>query len=111
MKPFGKQQRSEHTEALRVIQLFFKTFGITSVYSAINLHEPAINDAAGRGGLVLGSRIRAGGVQLRNPIPPKIRRAWGLLHAKSYVVAKCPLVGVAWELGEEGSILVVVLVV
>ncbi|GBO05857.1 hypothetical protein AVEN_151555-1 [Araneus ventricosus] len=30
----------------------------------------------------------------------RFRRAWGLLHAKSYVVAKRPLVGVAWTLGE-----------
>ncbi|GBO38997.1 hypothetical protein AVEN_246840-1 [Araneus ventricosus] len=36
-----------------------------------------------------------GGFQVRNPIPPKIRRVWGLLYAKSYAVAKCPTVGVA----------------
>ncbi|GBN86453.1 hypothetical protein AVEN_240811-1 [Araneus ventricosus] len=30
----------------------------------------------------------------------RIRRAWGLLHAKSYIVAKRPPVGVAWKLGE-----------
>ncbi|GBL97477.1 hypothetical protein AVEN_162939-1 [Araneus ventricosus] len=42
----------------------------------------------GRGGLV------------QNPIPQKIRRVWGLLHAKSYVVAKRPPVGVARKLGE-----------
>ncbi|GBL90991.1 hypothetical protein AVEN_184387-1 [Araneus ventricosus] len=38
--------------------------------------------------------------QVRNPIPLKIRRVWGLLHAKSYVVAKRPPVGVAWKFGE-----------
>ncbi|GBM61338.1 hypothetical protein AVEN_150486-1 [Araneus ventricosus] len=37
----------------------------------------------GLGGLVVRSRPR-------NPIPLKIRRVWGLLHAKSYVVAKRP---------------------
>ncbi|GBM34125.1 hypothetical protein AVEN_155131-1, partial [Araneus ventricosus] len=30
----------------------------------------------------------------------KIRRVWGLLHAKSYVVAKRPPVGVARKFGE-----------
>ncbi|GBN08657.1 hypothetical protein AVEN_257547-1 [Araneus ventricosus] len=38
----------------------------------------------------------AGGFQVRNPIPMKIH----LLHVKSYVVAKCPPVGVAWKFGE-----------
>ncbi|GBN70335.1 hypothetical protein AVEN_217677-1 [Araneus ventricosus] len=38
--------------------------------------------------------------QVRNPIPPKVRRVWGLLHAKSYLVAKFPPVGVARKLGE-----------
>nr|GBM71797.1 hypothetical protein AVEN_84168-1 [Araneus ventricosus] len=28
------------------------------------------------------------------------RSVWGLLHAKSYVVAKRPPAGVAWKLGE-----------
>ncbi|GBM78922.1 hypothetical protein AVEN_62280-1, partial [Araneus ventricosus] len=40
------------------------------------------------------------GLQVRNPIPLTIRRVWGLLHAKSCVVAKRPPVGVAWKLGE-----------
>ncbi|GBN40174.1 hypothetical protein AVEN_159704-1 [Araneus ventricosus] len=44
--------------------------------------------------------LGAGGFQVRNPIPLKIRRVWGLLYAKSYVVAKRPPVGVAWKLGE-----------
>ncbi|GBL81884.1 hypothetical protein AVEN_50484-1 [Araneus ventricosus] len=30
----------------------------------------------------------------------KIRRVWGLLHAKSYAVAKRPSFGVAWKSGE-----------
>ncbi|GBN05870.1 Aspartyl/asparaginyl beta-hydroxylase [Araneus ventricosus] len=38
--------------------------------------------------------------QVRNPIPLKIRRVWGLLHVKSYVVVKRPPVGVAWKFGE-----------
>ncbi|GBO00002.1 hypothetical protein AVEN_23008-1 [Araneus ventricosus] len=38
--------------------------------------------------------------QVRNPIPLKIRRVWGLLHAKSYVMAKRPPAGVAWKLRE-----------
>ncbi|GBN08687.1 hypothetical protein AVEN_203079-1, partial [Araneus ventricosus] len=33
-------------------------------------------------------------------MPLKTRRAWGLLHAKSYAVAKRPPVGVAWKFGE-----------
>ncbi|GBN94595.1 hypothetical protein AVEN_271156-1 [Araneus ventricosus] len=36
---------------------------------------------------------KSGGSQVRNPIPLKIRRAWGLLHSKSYIVAKRPPVG------------------
>ncbi|GBO13408.1 hypothetical protein AVEN_63571-1 [Araneus ventricosus] len=43
---------------------------------------------------------KAGGLQVRNPIPLKILRVWGLLHAISYVVAKRPPVGVAWKFGE-----------
>ncbi|GBL72346.1 hypothetical protein AVEN_115286-1 [Araneus ventricosus] len=35
----------------------------------------------------------------RNPIPPKIRRVWGPLHAKSYAVAKRPPAGAARKLG------------
>ncbi|GBO12521.1 hypothetical protein AVEN_106248-1, partial [Araneus ventricosus] len=38
-----------------------------------------------------------------NPIPLKIRRVWGLLHAKSYAVAKRPPVGVAWKCGDGGG--------
>ncbi|GBN45664.1 hypothetical protein AVEN_147908-1, partial [Araneus ventricosus] len=53
-----------------------------------------------RGGLVGRSRPRAGGSQVRDLIPLKIRRVWGLLHAKSYVVAKRPSVGVARKFGE-----------
>ncbi|GBL95937.1 hypothetical protein AVEN_221025-1, partial [Araneus ventricosus] len=44
--------------------------------------------------------LGTGGSQVRNPIPLKIRRASGLLHAKSYVVAKHPPVGVAQKFGE-----------
>ncbi|GBN35364.1 hypothetical protein AVEN_225762-1 [Araneus ventricosus] len=53
------------------------------------------NRIKGRGGLVAGSRF-----QVRNPIPLKIHRVWGPLHAKSYVVAKRPPVGVTWKFGE-----------
>ncbi|GBL72603.1 hypothetical protein AVEN_127866-1 [Araneus ventricosus] len=45
-------------------------------------------------------KFGAEGFQVQNPIPLKIRRVWGLLHVKSYVVAKRPLVGVAWKFGE-----------
>ncbi|GBO44718.1 hypothetical protein AVEN_274493-1 [Araneus ventricosus] len=38
--------------------------------------------------------------QVRNPIPLKILRVYGLLHAKSYAVAKRPPVGVEWKFGE-----------
>ncbi|GBO16474.1 hypothetical protein AVEN_96583-1 [Araneus ventricosus] len=44
----------------------------------------------GRGGLVVRSRLRAGGVQARNPIPLTILYVWDLLHVKSYVMAKSP---------------------
>ncbi|GBM92309.1 hypothetical protein AVEN_35045-1 [Araneus ventricosus] len=48
----------------------------------------------------LGLGFGAGEFMVRNPIPLKIWRVWGLLHAKSYVVAKHPPVGVARKLGE-----------
>ncbi|GBO37443.1 hypothetical protein AVEN_161633-1 [Araneus ventricosus] len=46
-------------------------------------------------------KVPTGDSQVQNPIPLKIRRVWGLLHAKSYVVAKRPNVGVARKLAEE----------
>ncbi|GBN09896.1 hypothetical protein AVEN_257464-1 [Araneus ventricosus] len=36
----------------------------------------------------------------RSPIPPKIRRVWGPLHAKPHAVAKRPPVGEAWKFGD-----------
>ncbi|GBM22521.1 hypothetical protein AVEN_160058-1 [Araneus ventricosus] len=42
----------------------------------------------------------AGGFQVRNSIPLDISCVWGPLHAKSYVVAKRPPVGEAWNVGE-----------
>ncbi|GBM55587.1 hypothetical protein AVEN_74542-1 [Araneus ventricosus] len=47
------------------------------------------------------SILRHGELQARNPIPLKLRGVWGLLHAKSYVVAKRPPVGVVRKFGEE----------
>ncbi|GBM26536.1 hypothetical protein AVEN_245261-1 [Araneus ventricosus] len=55
---------------------------------------------SGHGGLVVRSRPRTGESQVRDPIPLKIRRVWGLLHTKSYVLAKHPPVGVARKFGE-----------
>ncbi|GBN07393.1 hypothetical protein AVEN_10064-1, partial [Araneus ventricosus] len=55
----------------------------------------------GRGGLVVRSRLWGQWVPGSRPDstedPPCTR---GLLHAKSYVVAKRPPAGVAWKLGE-----------
>ncbi|GBN99462.1 hypothetical protein AVEN_168897-1 [Araneus ventricosus] len=48
----------------------------------------------------LGLGFGAGGFQVRYPIPLKIHCVWGLLHAKSYVMAKRSPTGVAWKLGE-----------
>ncbi|GBN11617.1 hypothetical protein AVEN_176267-1 [Araneus ventricosus] len=50
-----------------------------------------------------GLDLGTGGSQVRNPILLKIRRVWGLLHAKSYVVAKRPPVGVARKFGDGGA--------
>ncbi|GBN86809.1 hypothetical protein AVEN_55403-1 [Araneus ventricosus] len=47
-----------------------------------------------------GLGFAAGGIQVRNLFPMKIRRVRCLLHAKSYVVDKRLLVGVAWKFGE-----------
>ncbi|GBL65985.1 hypothetical protein AVEN_172410-1 [Araneus ventricosus] len=38
--------------------------------------------------------------QVRNPIPLKIRRLWGMLHVKSYVVFKRRPAGVVRKLRE-----------
>ncbi|GBM62291.1 hypothetical protein AVEN_113329-1 [Araneus ventricosus] len=54
----------------------------------------------GRRYLVVKSRLWGRRFQIRNPIPLKIRRVWGLLHAKSYVVVKRPPVGVVRKFGE-----------
>ncbi|GBM63673.1 hypothetical protein AVEN_112837-1 [Araneus ventricosus] len=54
----------------------------------------------GHGGLCYGLDFGSGGFQVRNPIPPKIRRVWGLLPLKSYVVPKRPPVGVVRKLGK-----------
>ncbi|GBO23477.1 hypothetical protein AVEN_150936-1 [Araneus ventricosus] len=53
-----------------------------------------------RGGLVVRSRLWDGGFEVPNPIPLKIRRVWGLLHAKSDEVAKRPPVCVVRKFGE-----------
>ncbi|GBN43284.1 hypothetical protein AVEN_167533-1 [Araneus ventricosus] len=53
-----------------------------------------------RGGLVVRSRLWGRRVPDSNPIPLKIRRVWGLLHIKSYEVAKRPPAGEAWKPGE-----------
>ncbi|GBM53665.1 hypothetical protein AVEN_51506-1 [Araneus ventricosus] len=54
----------------------------------------------GRSGLAVRSRLRAGGFKVRNPIPLKIRRVLGLLHAKSYVRGQTSFVGVVRKFGE-----------
>ncbi|GBO11827.1 hypothetical protein AVEN_224339-1 [Araneus ventricosus] len=45
-------------------------------------------------------RWPSGKVRLWGPIPLKICRVWGLLHAKSYVLAKRPPVVVVLKFGE-----------
>ncbi|GBM77268.1 hypothetical protein AVEN_265574-1, partial [Araneus ventricosus] len=45
-------------------------------------------------------KVSTSGPEVRNPIPLKIRRVWGLLHAKSYVGSKRPPVAVARKFGE-----------
>ncbi|GBL72239.1 hypothetical protein AVEN_115208-1 [Araneus ventricosus] len=61
----------------------------------------------GRGGLVVRSRLW--GRRVRDPIPPKIGRVWGLLYAKSYVVAKRPPIGVELWRGAASSGVVLVI--
>ncbi|GBN40733.1 hypothetical protein AVEN_125519-1 [Araneus ventricosus] len=56
-------------------------------------HRTALN--SGRGATICGNLdFGVGRFQVRNLIPPKIRHVWGLLHTKSYAVAKRPLVSV-----------------
>ncbi|GBN61413.1 hypothetical protein AVEN_215631-1 [Araneus ventricosus] len=52
----------------------------------------------GRGGLVARSRLWVRRVPRSKPL--KIRRVWGMLHARSYVVANRPPVDVTWKFGE-----------
>ncbi|GBO17443.1 hypothetical protein AVEN_113224-1 [Araneus ventricosus] len=70
-------------------------FGSTAIFFIVgrdvSVEEVLIEstqDFSGGGGLVVRFRLRAEGLQVRNPIPLKICRVWGLLHAKSYVVDK-----------------------
>ncbi|GBO29151.1 hypothetical protein AVEN_169859-1 [Araneus ventricosus] len=65
-------------------------------FSTTTFVSKSVTIPRGRGGLVVRSRLWG----RRVPIPTKIRRVWGLLHSKSHVVAKHPLVSVAWKLGE-----------
>ncbi|GBO06473.1 hypothetical protein AVEN_188220-1 [Araneus ventricosus] len=67
-----------------------------------SLYELSLKSKRGRGGLVVRSWACGRRVpQARNPISLKIHRAWGLLYAKSYVVAKrSPPPAAAWKLGE-----------
>ncbi|GBM72253.1 hypothetical protein AVEN_221186-1 [Araneus ventricosus] len=58
--------------------------------------------AVRRGGLVVRSRPRDRRVAGSKPDSTEDRRAWGLFHAQSYVVAKRPPVGEARKL-EEGA--------
>ncbi|GBN54419.1 hypothetical protein AVEN_63395-1 [Araneus ventricosus] len=46
------------------------------------------------------SQLQDQRVQVRNPIPLKIRRLWGLLHVKPYVVGKRLPAGVVRKFGE-----------
>ncbi|GBN61408.1 hypothetical protein AVEN_63343-1 [Araneus ventricosus] len=57
------------------------------IYSEVIAH---VVYYAGHGGLVVRSRHRDRKVSAFNPIPLKIRHVLGLLHAKSYAVAKRP---------------------
>ncbi|GBL84763.1 hypothetical protein AVEN_93806-1 [Araneus ventricosus] len=49
----------------------------------------------------------AGEFHVRNPIPMKVHRVWGPLHAKLYVVVKRSLPGEVRKLGEEGAVLII----
>ncbi|GBM87871.1 hypothetical protein AVEN_182890-1 [Araneus ventricosus] len=53
----------------------------------------------GRVGIVVRSRLRALGLQVRDPISLKIRRVLGLLHVKSYVGRPNVLL-LVWKFGE-----------
>ncbi|GBM60854.1 hypothetical protein AVEN_179009-1 [Araneus ventricosus] len=54
----------------------------------------------GRGDLVARSRSRDRRVAGSKPDSTEVRRVWGLLHVKSYVVVKCPPAGVVRKFGE-----------
>ncbi|GBM09798.1 hypothetical protein AVEN_234637-1 [Araneus ventricosus] len=61
-----------------------------------------INPSPTNLGLVVRSRLWGRRVPGSKPNSTSylIRCIWGLLHAKSYIVAKRPPVGVAWKFGE-----------
>ncbi|GBM34457.1 hypothetical protein AVEN_106702-1 [Araneus ventricosus] len=58
------------------------------------------NFREGRGGLVVRSQLWGRRVPGSNPITLKIRRVRGLLHTKSYIVAKRPPFGGVRKFGE-----------
>ncbi|GBN75021.1 hypothetical protein AVEN_99039-1 [Araneus ventricosus] len=64
----------------------------------------------GRVGLVVRSWLRGRRFSGSKPISLKIRRVWGLLRVKSYIVAKHPPAGVVRKFGEKDASSGVVLV-
>ncbi|GBM02353.1 hypothetical protein AVEN_138463-1 [Araneus ventricosus] len=54
----------------------------------------------GRSDLVVRSRHRTAGFQVRKPIPLKIHRVLGLFHAKSYIVGQTSPAVVVRKFGE-----------
>ncbi|GBM23697.1 hypothetical protein AVEN_257614-1 [Araneus ventricosus] len=59
-----------------------------------------LGHAAGRGDLVVRSRLWSRRVPGSKPDSTEDPSCMGLLHAKSYIVAKRPPVGMAWKFGE-----------
>ncbi|GBM26001.1 hypothetical protein AVEN_78913-1 [Araneus ventricosus] len=89
------------------VLLFFSATLFEGAQIVFCLRGPLAIGQAGN----LASPPLAGGFQVRNPIPQKIRRVWSLLHVKSYVGVKRPPAGVVRKLGEgdAGSGVVVVI--
>ncbi|GBM32620.1 hypothetical protein AVEN_8459-1 [Araneus ventricosus] len=83
--------------------------GVVQKFGRVVPDQVSSSSSGGRGGLVVRSWLWGWRFQVQNPIPLKIRRVWGLLHVKSYVVAKRSPVGVEVLRGGASSCVVLII--
>ncbi|GBL74887.1 hypothetical protein AVEN_243725-1 [Araneus ventricosus] len=71
-----------------------------NVKCACSLRTSSRRDASAAVDYCYDLGLGSGAFQIRNPIPLKIHRVWGLLIAKSCVLVKRPPAGVVRKLGK-----------